>query len=160
MSDSRDHGKQIEFLVRDMHRDNAVFAQQAEIAFERLGGQQVHGDRIAREGVEDDHVIHDPGSGLVAPAFNKLEHDHLTLVRGQVHQGIPKLLSFDVPVHFLHRPAALLQVQLILKRRCLDRIPAIMVGDPVVGGPIQVCLEIVRWASAVPEDFQETTKRL
>ena len=53
---SLDHGLQVEEAVGDMHREHAVRLQMPEILFEGLAGQQVDRDRVAGEGIDDEHI--------------------------------------------------------------------------------------------------------
>src|SRR5262249_61167351 len=43
-------------LVRDVQGQDAVARDALEVKLEGLAGQEVHGDRIAREGIDDEDV--------------------------------------------------------------------------------------------------------
>src|SRR5262249_29210376 len=51
-----DHGYEIEAAVRDVECEQSVRLQRLEVERERLTGQQVQGDRIAAEGIDDQEV--------------------------------------------------------------------------------------------------------
>src|SRR3954467_11443370 len=56
LGDARDDRDEVEEAVRDMERDDAVALHVLEIDAERLAGDEVHRDGVARESVDREHV--------------------------------------------------------------------------------------------------------
>src|SRR2546423_14459392 len=54
--DARHHRDQVEEAVRDVEGDDAVGLHMPEIDPERLARDEMHRDRVAREGVDREHV--------------------------------------------------------------------------------------------------------
>ena len=52
----RDLGREIQILVRDVKRDDAVGCEVSLIERDGFRGEQMQGDRVTREGIDSEYI--------------------------------------------------------------------------------------------------------